>query len=436
MENCATYPAESLDSGITSNLLEDGAHECPLVDLNCNEKVDTSIVAISKSPSAEDEKSVVTEDEQISQAQTPDTSSCRNRACSVSSDSDSDVSSSTDTTDSSDDSLNIEIRRRNVELRDEIDALKSTNPPKVDGEILISDLPPVEDLCIVLPDHAVMHAFGRISQIMKDSSVVIQSYEGMPALDQDTVLFFSHGKAIGKVEETFGPVPNPYYIVRFNSGEHLISKEVELDKEVFYAPDFHDLTSYVFISTLRKMRGSDASWLNDKEPPPNLVDYSDDEAERREKKALKNKGKNRAKRDRSGDTTCSAAMEPDNDNRNFERQNQWHNESHRVNVLPLPNPAFEGWNAAVSRMAFQRMRPAYPYSTPVFGQPTSMNGMPIPPMRAPHPFHNSPHMNHNYGRGNFMGDGGPRQGWPHYHPQFNSGAGMFPQPPPPPPPPP
>merc|ERR550532_1794498 len=33
------------------------------------------------------------------------------------------------------------------------------------------------------------------------------------------------------------------------------------------------------------MKGSDASWENDNEPPPSHMDYSDDESERKERKS-------------------------------------------------------------------------------------------------------------------------------------------------------
>lgn len=37
------------------------------------------------------------------------------------------------------------------------------------------------------------------------------------------------------------------------------------------------------------MKGSDASWKNDVEPPPQLIEYSDDEEERASRKRKTNK---------------------------------------------------------------------------------------------------------------------------------------------------
>lgn len=42
-----------------------------------------------------------------------------------------------------------------------------------------------------------------------------------------------------------------------------------------------------------RIKGSDASWLNDIEPPPHQVDYSDDEEERRANKARKEQRQNK-----------------------------------------------------------------------------------------------------------------------------------------------
>ena len=48
-------------------------------------------------------------------------------------------------------------------------------------------------------------------------------------------------------------------------------------------------TSYVFVDQLRKMKGSDASWKHDQEPPVNCLDFSDDEEERRVKREAREK---------------------------------------------------------------------------------------------------------------------------------------------------
>ena len=54
--------------------------------------------------------------------------------------------------------------------------------------------------------------------------------------------------------------------------------------EVFFAPRTRH-TAYVFVDSLFKQKGRDASWEFDQEPPEGCLDYSDDEQERRAKTA-------------------------------------------------------------------------------------------------------------------------------------------------------
>lgn len=52
-----------------------------------------------------------------------------------------------------------------------------------------------------------------------------------------------------------------------------------------------------------KVRGCDASWLNDIEPPPSHIDYSDDEEERRAARARKTKNKEDENTQNDGETS-------------------------------------------------------------------------------------------------------------------------------------
>ncbi|CAI2736622.1 unnamed protein product [Schistosoma spindalis] len=62
---------------------------------------------------------------------------------------------------------------------------------------------------------------------------------------------------------------------------------------VFYAPDVPELTIPVFYNQLiaSDIKGSDASWVGDTEPPPEALEFSDDEREKLHKRALKMKRK-------------------------------------------------------------------------------------------------------------------------------------------------
>jgi len=192
--------------------------------------------------------------------------------------SDSDTSSSSDSDE--------ELDNRAVTSRD--DEEKDEGPPRTKNELCPKDLPPVDDLTMSVAEADCLEV-GVISSTV-DELVVIESNPGVPALDLETVLFLEKGvKALGKVFDVIGPVTRPYYVVRFNNNQHIQEKGVTKGLMVYYAPRTEH-TTFVFLEQLMKMKISDASWMNDEEPPPQFIEYSDDEEERRvkrEKKAQK-----------------------------------------------------------------------------------------------------------------------------------------------------
>lgn len=99
-------------------------------------------------------------------------------------------------------------------------------------------------------------------------------------MNDDTVLFNHDRRSIGLIFETFGPVEKPYYSIRYNDINSINQRQIKLNQEVFYAPKETTYTKYVFVQELRALKGSDASWEDDNEPPKCAIDYSDDEEER------------------------------------------------------------------------------------------------------------------------------------------------------------
>jgi len=192
--------------------------------------------------------------------------------------SDSDTSSSSDSDE--------ELDNRAVASKD--DEEKDEGPPRTKNELCPKDLPPVDDLTMSVAEADCLEV-GMISSTV-DELVVIESNPGVPALDLETILFLEKGvKALGKVFDVIGPVTRPYYVVRFNNDQHIQEKGVTKGLMVYYAPRTEH-TTFVFLEQLMKMKISDASWMNDEEPPPQFIEYSDDEEERRvkrEKKAQK-----------------------------------------------------------------------------------------------------------------------------------------------------
>ncbi|CAN7997612.1 unnamed protein product, partial [Ixodes hexagonus] len=156
---------------------------------------------------------------------------------------------------------------------------------KTPGELDIDDLPPIEELRISVPQAELRQA-GTVHSTV-DQLLVVESCPGQPVLDLDSVLFVADGASLGQVFDVFGPVSRPFYVVRFNSAQDLAERGLAHGAAVFYAPLHADVTLYVLESEVRKLRGSDASWENNNEPPPECLDFSDDEQERQVRRKLK-----------------------------------------------------------------------------------------------------------------------------------------------------
>lgn len=198
-----------------------------------------------------------------------------------------DVDSSDSDSDSSDSDVDSVKDIEELSSGDENEAKpEKAEPLKVHGELGLDDLPPIEDLAISLPAQETTK-IGTIASIV-DRLVIVRALPDTPAVDLDSVLFLDNGaKALGKVFDVFGPVNEPHYCVRFNSAAHAAARGAAPGTDVYIAPRRTDHTNYVFLAELMKVKGSDASWLNDIEPPPHQVDYSDDEEERRAKRQSK-----------------------------------------------------------------------------------------------------------------------------------------------------
>ncbi|XP_050401360.1 H/ACA ribonucleoprotein complex non-core subunit NAF1 [Patella vulgata] len=156
------------------------------------------------------------------------------------------------------------------------------------GEMLPEDLPPIGDLKITIPEDEKLLMLGKVSSVV-GLLVVIQSSPNTPALNEESVLFYENRNVFGKVFEIFGPVACPFYSVRFNNSADIKNQNIEVGDQVYCAPNLEELTQYIFIDQLKQMKGSDASWKDNNEPPPKHLDYSDDELERRTKSKKREK---------------------------------------------------------------------------------------------------------------------------------------------------
>ena len=194
---------------------------------------------------------------------------------------------------------------------DEQKALRSRQAPRTRNELAVDELPPIENLTITLSEETPIERIGHIRHIIDGKLVIIESLLHSPALNDDSVLFNRERRSIGLIFETFGAVEKPHYSIRYNDIDSIQQRQLQLNQEVFYAPQETTYTKYVFVQELRALKGSDASWEDDNEPPRFALDYSDDEQERtaraiaRGKRALEG-----ATDDMSADTPTSSVYQP------------------------------------------------------------------------------------------------------------------------------
>ncbi|KAM4749967.1 uncharacterized protein FYW61_014869 isoform 1-T2 [Anableps anableps] len=160
-------------------------------------------------------------------------------------------------------------------------------PIKARDEVLLEELPAVEEVSVSLPEEAELQPMGTVSSIVQQL-VIIQSLKDTPPLNEDSILFRSDRVAVGKVFEVFGPVCSPLYVLRFNSSDQISSKGLAEGSTVYYAPALKEYTEYILTQQLKLLKGSDASWKNDDEPPVEALDYSDDEKEQEAKRKIRN----------------------------------------------------------------------------------------------------------------------------------------------------
>jgi rRNA processing protein Gar1 len=218
---------------------------------------------------------------------------------------------------------------------------------KTKDEITFDELPAPERIDLVLDPGIKLEKIGRViskvDKLVVIQSIINESRESSPPLDEDTILFDSNRKALGKIFEIFGPVNNPFYSLRFASLTEIEERALDLNTDSsVYVAQSAEYTKFIFnVEEIRQMKGSDASWSNDNEPPVDCLEYSDDEQEREAKRLLKNKNKKLVANYSSGeedsdaeegeekdDTKSVCSMSSNNDksyrgnNRNFNRMNK------------------------------------------------------------------------------------------------------------------
>ena len=55
-----------------------------------------------------------------------------------------------------------------------------------------------------------------------------------------------------QIFEIFGPVLHPFYVLRFNSSEHIKAKGINVQDSMYFAPSLKDFTQYIFAEKLKQ----------------------------------------------------------------------------------------------------------------------------------------------------------------------------------------
>ncbi|KAJ7948267.1 H/ACA ribonucleoprotein complex non-core subunit NAF1 [Quillaja saponaria] len=162
-----------------------------------------------------------------------------------------------------------------------------TEPIRSKNELeVLPSVPPVD--VTLQPNHQMLPVGVVLSVV--GAQVIVEGVEKHNPLNEGSILWITESRSpLGLVDEIFGPVKNPYYIVRYNSetevpagvcGGTLISFVPEFAHHVLNAKDLYK-------------KGYDASGENDEELSDD-AEFSDDEreAEYRRMKKLTKRGLN------------------------------------------------------------------------------------------------------------------------------------------------
>ncbi|KAL0301558.1 UNVERIFIED_CONTAM: hypothetical protein Sradi_6432600 [Sesamum radiatum] len=145
-------------------------------------------------------------------------------------------------------------------------------------------LPPVPCVDVTLQPHHQTLPVGIILSII-GPQVIVEGVEKHNPLNEGSILWITESRSpLGIVDEIFGPVKNPYYIVRYNS-ESEVPSGIQQGTSISFVPEF---ANHVLNDKSLYQKGYDASGENDEELFDE-VEFSDDEKEAEYKRMLKTK---------------------------------------------------------------------------------------------------------------------------------------------------
>lgn len=163
---------------------------------------------------------------------------------------------------------------------DEEDGSVTKGPIRSKNELEV--LPPVPPVKVTLQPHHQILPVGVILSIV-GTQVIVEGVEKHNPLNEGSILWITESRSpLGLVDEIFGPVKNPYYIIRYNS-ENEVPAGVEQGTSISFVREF---AQHVLNDSSLYKKGYDASGENDEELSEE-AEFSDDEKEAEYKRMLK-----------------------------------------------------------------------------------------------------------------------------------------------------
>ncbi|XP_044466184.1 uncharacterized protein LOC123196279 [Mangifera indica] len=207
---------------------------------------------------------------------------------------------------------------------DEIGEGTMGGPIKSKNELQV--LPPVPQVNITLQPHHQMQPVGVVLSVI-GVQVIVEGVEKHNPLNEGSILWITESRSpLGLIDEIFGPVKNPYYVIRYNS-ESEIPASVCVGCPISFVQEF---ANHVLNHMNLYKKGYDASGDNDEELSDE-AEFSDDEKEAEYKSKLKMEKRGMSDK------------KPGNGKNNRKNgKNAWKNDRHSVPQMagvgqPIPN---------------------------------------------------------------------------------------------------
>ncbi|CAI5731414.1 unnamed protein product [Peronospora farinosa] len=178
-----------------------------------------------------------------------------------------------------------------VKLREEIEAAMTKKDNKMSGllttEHEVVTAPVREPDVELTKDCPVIHCGSILNVSLPGLMMTIKSNSKSKPLDEGSVLCLEDRTVLGCVDEVFGPILMPMYLVRFENASKMPEKAA-VNTAVYYATEH---TTYIIPENI-KDKGTDASNLFDEETEE--TEFSDDEAEAASKRGKRKRNRGTA----------------------------------------------------------------------------------------------------------------------------------------------